>query len=129
MLKAGKYDLVHKYFETMRRGGLATKALTYKGSDNLIILHFYFVYEFFSDFIVNQILAVLVRTFWKEGKVDEAVEAVRDMERRGVVGTASLYYELACCLCNEGRWRDAMVEVCCCSSAFCYCPFAHNAFL
>nr|UPT48680.1 pentatricopeptide repeat protein AaPPR598 [Agave angustifolia]UPT49842.1 pentatricopeptide repeat protein AaPPR414 [Agave angustifolia] len=68
----------------MRRGGLATKALTYK---------------------------VLVRTFWKEGKVDEAVEAVRDMERRGVVGTASLYYELACCLCNEGRWRDAMVEV------------------
>nr|UPT48510.1 pentatricopeptide repeat protein AaPPR205 [Agave angustifolia] len=84
MLKAGKYDLVHKYFETMRRGGLATKALTYK---------------------------VLVRTFWKEGKVDEAVEAVRDMERRGVVGTASLYYELACCLCNEGRWRDAMVEL------------------
>lgn len=84
MLKAGKYDRVHKYFETMRRGGLATKALTYK---------------------------VLVKTLWEEGKIDEAVEAVRDMERRGVVGTASVYYELACCLCNKGRWHDAIVEV------------------
>jgi len=54
---------------------------------------------------------VLVRTFWKEGKVDEAVKAVRDMERRGVMGTASVYYELACCLCNCGRWQDATLEV------------------
>ena len=55
--------------------------------------------------------AVLVRTFWEEGKVDEAVEAVRDMEKRGVVGAASVYYELSCCLCNNGRWKDAMMEV------------------
>ena len=54
---------------------------------------------------------MLVTTFWKEGKVDDAVEAVRDMESRGVMGTASLYYELACCLCNYGRWQDAIVEV------------------
>lgn len=54
---------------------------------------------------------VLVRAFWKEGKINEAVETIRDMERRGVIGTASVYYELACCLCNSGRWRDAMVEV------------------
>jgi len=52
-----------------------------------------------------------VRTFWKEGKVDEAVEAVRDMERRGVIGTGSVYYELACCLCNYGRWNNAILEV------------------
>lgn len=54
---------------------------------------------------------VLVRAFWCEGKVNEAVEAVRDMEQRGVVGTGSVYYELACCLCNNGRWQDALVEV------------------
>lgn len=56
-------------------------------------------------------LPVLVRAFWEEGKVNEAVEVVRDMERRGVVGIASVYYELACCLCNNGRWQDAIVEV------------------
>lgn len=55
--------------------------------------------------------AVLVRAFWEEGKVDEAVEAVRDMEKRGVVGAACVYYELACCLCDNGRWKDAMMEV------------------
>lgn len=52
-----------------------------------------------------------MRAFWEEGRVDEAVEAVRDMEQRGVVGAASVYYELACCLCNNGRWQDAMLEV------------------
>lgn len=56
---------------------------------------------------------MLVKTFWKEGKVNEAVKAVRDMERRGVIGTASVYYELACCLCNNGRWQDAILEVLC----------------
>lgn len=53
----------------------------------------------------------LVRALWEEGKVDEAIEAVRDMEKRGVIGIASVYYELLCCLCNTGRWRDAMLEV------------------
>jgi len=58
--------------------------------------------------------AVLVRAFWEQGKINEAVEAVNDMEQRGVVGAASVYYELACCLCNNGRWRDAMLQVCSC---------------
>lgn len=84
MLESGKYDLVHKFFWKMKRSGLAPKALTYK---------------------------VLVRTFWKEGKVDEAVVAVKDMEERGVVGTAAVYYELACCLCYNGRWQEAMMLV------------------
>lgn len=55
--------------------------------------------------------SVLVRGLWGEGKVNEAVEAVRDMEQRGVVGTSSVYYELACCLCSIGRWEDAILEV------------------
>lgn len=57
---------------------------------------------------------VLVRTFWKEGKVHEAVRIVREMEQRGIKGSPSVYYELACCLCNKGRWQDAMMEVSCC---------------
>ncbi|CAI8609384.1 unnamed protein product [Vicia faba] len=84
MLQSGNYDLVHELFRKMRSSGEVPEALTYK---------------------------VLVRTFWKEGKVDEAVKVVRDMERRGVMGTASVYYELACCLCNCGRWQDAIPEV------------------
>lgn len=55
--------------------------------------------------------SVLVRAFSDEGKVNEAVEVVRDMEQRGVVGASSVYYELACCLCSNGRWEDAMLEV------------------
>lgn len=56
-------------------------------------------------------LPVLVKAFWGQGEVNEAVEAVRDMEKRGIVGTSSVYYELACSLCNKGRWQDAIVEV------------------
>ncbi|XP_020235014.1 pentatricopeptide repeat-containing protein At5g67570, chloroplastic isoform X1 [Cajanus cajan] len=84
MMESGNYDLVHEFFGKMKRSGEVPKALTYK---------------------------VLVRTLWKEDKIDEAVEAVRDMERRGIIGTASVYYELACCLCNKGRWQDAILEV------------------
>ncbi|KAM3014598.1 hypothetical protein FF2_027279 [Malus domestica] len=84
MLQSGKYDLVHELFRKMKKSGEAPKALNYK---------------------------VIVRAFWCEGKIDEAVEAVRDMEQRGVVGTGSVYYELACCLCNSGRWQDALTEV------------------
>ncbi|KAJ1253740.1 hypothetical protein BS78_K200800 [Paspalum vaginatum] len=84
MLKAKKYDFVHKFYEKMQKNGVPPRAITYK---------------------------VLVRAFWEEGKINEAVEAVNDMEQRGVVGAASVYYELACCLCNNGRWRDAMLQV------------------
>lgn len=84
MLNSGKYESVHEYFRKMKKSGESLKALTYK---------------------------VLVRAFWEEGRVNEAVEAVRDMEKRGVVGAASVYYELACCLCYNGRWQDAMLEV------------------
>ncbi|XWS45136.1 hypothetical protein CRYUN_Cryun15aG0110900 [Craigia yunnanensis] len=68
----------------MKRSGEALRALTYR---------------------------VLVNAFWEEGKTNEAVEAVQDMEQRGVIGTASVSHELACCLCKNGRWQDAMIEV------------------
>ncbi|KAL2928126.1 hypothetical protein RDABS01_033554 [Bienertia sinuspersici] len=84
MQQSSKYDLVHELFQKMAKNGKSPNALTYK---------------------------VLVRTFWKENKVDEAVHIVRDMEQRGIKGSASVYYELACCLCNKGRWQDAMLEI------------------
>lgn len=54
---------------------------------------------------------VLVSTLWKEGKTDEALLAVEDMERRGIVGSASLYYDLARCLCSAGRCEEALMQV------------------
>lgn len=54
---------------------------------------------------------VLVNTLWKEGNTDEAILAVQDMERRGIVGSASLYYDLARCLCAAGRCSEALMQV------------------
>nr|XP_025885489.1 pentatricopeptide repeat-containing protein At5g67570, chloroplastic isoform X1 [Solanum lycopersicum] len=84
MLQSGKYDLVHEFFGKMKKSGEALKALSYK---------------------------ILVKSFWEEGRVNEAIQAVREMEQRGVVGSASVYYELACCLCYHGMWKEAFLEI------------------
>jgi hypothetical protein len=52
-----------------------------------------------------------VNTLWQEGKTDEAVFAVQEMERRGIVGSAGLYYDLARCLCSAGRCQEALEQV------------------
>ncbi|KAK9749738.1 hypothetical protein RND81_02G146700 [Saponaria officinalis] len=83
MLSCGKYDLVHEYFRQMQASS-APNALTYR---------------------------VLVKTLWKEGKTEEAVAAVQEMECRGLVGSASLYYDLARCLCSAGRCEEALMQV------------------
>nr|GME20716.1 pentatricopeptide repeat-containing protein At1g30610, chloroplastic [Ipomoea batatas] len=83
MLACGKYNLVHDYFIKLQKSCIPS-ALTYK---------------------------VLINTLWKEGKTDEAILAVEDMERRGIVGTASLYYDLARCLCSAGRCQEALIQV------------------
>ncbi|KAK4347439.1 hypothetical protein RND71_033778 [Anisodus tanguticus] len=54
---------------------------------------------------------VLVNTLWKEGKTDETLLAVKDMEGRGIMGTASLYYDLARCLCSAGRCEEALMQM------------------
>ena len=54
---------------------------------------------------------VLVNTLWREGKIDEAVLAVRDMEGRGIIGSAGLYYDVARCLCSAGRSQEALMQV------------------
>lgn len=54
---------------------------------------------------------VMVNTLWKEGKTDEAVSVVESMERRGIIGSAALYYDLARCLCNAGRCQEALTQV------------------
>ncbi|KAJ0975791.1 hypothetical protein J5N97_017756 [Dioscorea zingiberensis] len=83
MLACGKYNLVHEFFRKVEKNSIPS-ALNYK---------------------------VLVNTLWREGKVDEAVLAVQDMESRGIVGTASLYYDLARCLCSAGRCEEALLQI------------------
>ncbi|XP_020576653.1 pentatricopeptide repeat-containing protein At1g30610, chloroplastic [Phalaenopsis equestris] len=83
MLACGKYNLVHEFFRKLQKNSIPG-ALNYK---------------------------VLVNTFWREGNADEAVQAVKDMERRGIVGSASLYYDLARCLCSAGRCDEALHQI------------------
>jgi len=83
--------------------------LNYKGSSynfNLIML------QCIIDISDLLLFAVLVNALWREGKIDEAVMAVKDMGRRGIVGSASLYYDLARCLCSVGRCKEALLQVC-----------------
>ncbi|CAO2170972.1 unnamed protein product [Urochloa humidicola] len=83
MLACGKYNLVHEFFNKVKKSSIPG-ALNYK---------------------------VLVNALWREGKIDEAVMAVKDMESRGIVGSASLYYDLARCLCSGGRCKEALLQV------------------
>ncbi|KAB1222897.1 hypothetical protein CJ030_MR2G013613 [Morella rubra] len=82
MFACGKYNLVHEFFRKLQKSSIPN-ALTYK---------------------------VVVNTLWQEGKTDEAVLVVQDMERRGIVGSAALYYDLARCLCSAGRCQDAVKQ-------------------
>jgi pentatricopeptide repeat protein len=54
---------------------------------------------------------VLINALWREGKTEAAVLAVKDMEHHGVVGTASLYYDLERCLSTAGRCEEALLQV------------------
>ncbi|KAL6845396.1 hypothetical protein ACP4OV_024891 [Aristida adscensionis] len=83
MLVCGKYNLVYEFFNKVEKS-LIPGALNYK---------------------------VLINALWREGKIDEAVMAVEDMENRGIVGSASLYYDLARCLCSGGRCKEALLQV------------------
>lgn len=83
MLVCGKYNLVHDFFRKMQKTCIPN-ALTYK---------------------------VLLNTLWREGKIDEAILAIEEMERRGIVGTASLYYDLARCLCSAQRCQEALTQI------------------
>ncbi|KAH9747626.1 pentatricopeptide repeat-containing protein [Citrus sinensis] len=82
MLACGKYNLVYEFFRKVQKSYIPN-ALAYK---------------------------VLVNTLWREGKTDEAVSAVEDMERRGIVGSAALYYDLARCLCSAGKCEEALMQ-------------------
>ncbi|XP_068656324.1 pentatricopeptide repeat-containing protein At1g30610, chloroplastic isoform X2 [Aristolochia californica] len=83
MYVSGKYNLVHEFFLKVEKSSIPN-ALNYK---------------------------VLVNTLWKEGKTEEAITVVQDMERRGIVGSASLYYGIARCLCSAGRPKEALQQV------------------
>ncbi|XP_010499600.1 PREDICTED: pentatricopeptide repeat-containing protein At1g30610, chloroplastic-like [Camelina sativa] len=80
MLACEKYNLVHEFFRKMQKSSIPN-ALAYR---------------------------VLVNTLWKESKTDEAIHTVEDMESRGIVGSAALYYDLARCLCSAGRCSEGL---------------------
>ncbi|KAK4399493.1 Pentatricopeptide repeat-containing protein, chloroplastic [Sesamum angolense] len=80
MLACGKYNLVHDFFKKVQKSYIPS-ALIYK---------------------------VLVNALWREGKIDEAIMAVEEMEKRGIIGNAGLYYDLARCLCSAGRCHEAL---------------------
>lgn len=80
MLACEKYNLVHDFFKKVQKAYIPN-ALIYK---------------------------VLVNALWKEGRTEEAIMAVEEMEGRGIVGNASLYYDLARCLCSVGRCNKAL---------------------
>ncbi|ESW03480.2 hypothetical protein PHAVU_011G017600 [Phaseolus vulgaris] len=83
MFSCGKYNLVHEFFRKLQKSFIPN-SLTYR---------------------------VLVNTLSKEGKTDEAILAVQEMENRGIVGSASLYYDLARCLCAAGRSHEALKQI------------------
>ncbi|KAK8978402.1 hypothetical protein V6N11_028405 [Hibiscus sabdariffa] len=83
MFECGKYNLVHEFFRKISKSSMPN-ALTYR---------------------------VLVNTLWKEGRIDEVVSVVQSMERRGIVGSAALYYDLARCLCSAGRCQEALMQI------------------
>ncbi|OMO90133.1 hypothetical protein COLO4_19340 [Corchorus olitorius] len=83
MFACGKYNLVHEFFRKIEKSSIPN-ALTYR---------------------------VLVNTLWKEGKIDEAILAVQGMEKRGIVGSAALYYDLARCLSSAGRCQEALMQI------------------
>jgi pentatricopeptide repeat protein len=108
MLVCGKYNLVYEFFKKVEKSSIPG-ALNYKGSSynfNLIML------QCIIDISDLLLFVVLVNALWRERKIDEAVMAVKDMESRGIVGSASLYYDLARCLCSVGRCKEALLQVC-----------------
>ncbi|CAN1226341.1 Pentatricopeptide repeat-containing protein At1g30610, chloroplastic [Linum grandiflorum] len=83
MFVCEKYNLVHEFFRKLKKACIPD-ALAYR---------------------------VLVNTLSKESKPDEAVLAVQEMESRGIVGSAALYYDLARCHCSAGRCEEALAQV------------------
>ncbi|KAG5528425.1 hypothetical protein RHGRI_029189 [Rhododendron griersonianum] len=97
-------------FVQLRKNGLRPNGATYGLAMEVMLRSgkFDLVHEYFGKMRRS---GEAPKALTYKGKVDEAVQVVRDMEQRGVFGTASVYYELACCLCNIGRWQEALLEV------------------
>ncbi len=55
--------------------------------------------------------AALVEALGTAGEVDTAIEMVEEMERRGILECAGVYYALASALCAAGRLSEALVQV------------------
>jgi pentatricopeptide repeat protein len=61
--------------------------------------------------LMSLTFAALVEALGTTGEVDKAIEMVEEMERRGVLECAGVYYALASALCAVGRLSEALVQV------------------
>ncbi|KAM1217206.1 hypothetical protein TB2_013200 [Malus domestica] len=73
MLACGKYNLVHEFFKKVQKSSIPN-ALTSR---------------------------VIVNTLWREGKIDEAVSVVHNMEIRGIVPRSTNQIENICKVANK----------------------------
>lgn len=61
--------------------------------------------------LMKLLFAALVEALGMSGEVEKAVAMVQDMECRGVIESAGVYYALASALCTAGRLSEALVQV------------------
>ncbi|KAM1561535.1 hypothetical protein ACFX1Z_004649 [Malus domestica] len=95
--------------QQLKQQGLQPAATTYGLVMELMLAcgKYNLVHKFFKK--VQKISIPNALTY--RGKIDEAVSVVHNMERRGIVGYAALYYDFARCLCSAGRCQEALMQI------------------
>ncbi|KAM1008069.1 hypothetical protein ACFX2A_004649 [Malus domestica] len=103
-----QWEGVFCVLQQLKQPGLQPAATTYELVMELMLAcgKYNLVHEFFKK--VQKISIPNALTY--RGKIDEAVSVVHNMERRGIVGYAALYYDFARCLCSAGRCQEALMQ-------------------
>ncbi|KAM1235040.1 hypothetical protein ACFX2J_004555 [Malus domestica] len=104
-----QWEGVFWVLQQLKQQGLQPAATTYELVMELMLAcgKYNLVHEFFKK--VQKISIPNALTY--RGKIDEAVSVVHNMERRGIVGYAALYYDFARCLCSAGRCQEALMQI------------------
>ncbi|KAM1213074.1 hypothetical protein PS2_004534 [Malus domestica] len=104
-----QWEGVFCVLQQLKQPGLQPAATTYELVMELMLAcgKYNLVHEFFKK--VQKISIPNALTY--RGKIDEAVSVVHNMERRGIVGYAALYYDFARCLCSAGRCQEALMQI------------------
>ncbi|KAM1350595.1 hypothetical protein ACFX2F_004531 [Malus domestica] len=105
-----QWEGVFWVLQQLKQQGLQPAATTYELVMELMLAcgKYNLVHEFFKKV---QKISIPNALTYREGKIDEAVSVVHNMERRGIVGYAALYYDFARCLCSAGRCQEALMQI------------------